>query len=285
MVPFATKERLNLLGSLLAGLMLLIAGSASGTGKVATTHLPTSLDVSTQSTPVESFVTALAQGDLAKAEQVASPLYHAEWSRRGLSVRDPLLVDRRSPQLSSSPNDTLSFTYVGSVENRQGFRHLLYVARPSNATPDASPSVWRIDTDPQGMVIWAELVYLFDSGSASLTAVAPGDEIQAIDVPDEIRGLNPRVATGVRRTNGSEGYFAAYVRDPTGEKASATSADAVIFFAVDAEGIIRPGVWSYGQTDPPPMPYGEVFKAPSVSLDAATDAMRQSYLSALTGLP
>jgi hypothetical protein len=279
MMIFATRERLTYLSSLVLGAALLTIASAFWTGFAPAPPIQVTLSVMTSATPTDSFVAALARGDLAAADQVASPLYAAEWSRRGLSISDRMLLSGAVSPASRLADRQLAFSYVGRAEDDQGFRHLLYLERPVDAAADAPSAVWRIDTDPAGAVIWSELVYLVEANPATLRIVAPRDE--APPLPAQIRALHGRLATGVRSASGPEGYFAAFVEAPPGEKGTASAAEGLVFFAIDADGGARPGVWSYGQADTAAVPYGQAFKAPPPVLDRATAAAQQRYLAAL----
>ncbi len=64
---------------------------------------------------------------------------------------------------------TLDFTYLGAVKDGDGFTYALYEARPKHPDgPNAPTSLWRIDLDPEGRVIWAEFARLFDQPRVEL---------------------------------------------------------------------------------------------------------------------
>jgi hypothetical protein len=284
MFVIATRERLRSLASMMAGLALLSGVVATWSGFSAAPTIRIQLPSSAEATSTTAFVTALAHGDEATADQVASPLYHAEWTRRGLSVRDRTALARSSSPSSLPSSERLHFTFIGQVDTDQGFRHLLYVARPANDDPAASPTVWRIDTDPRGQVIWAEMVFLFDPGSAPFAPVGTGKNTKGINLPSDFPGLEPRVVMGVRSTTGREGYYAVKVSSSLTHKTSGGASTGIGFFGVDEDGVLRPGVWSYGQAVTAMTPYGQTARTPIVIFDPKSDELRQSYLSVLEGL-
>src|SRR5262245_23556421 len=86
-----------------------------------------------------AFLAAYAHGDEAGADALASPLYRAEWARRGLSAAV------RAALRSSSA--VLEFRYVGGVTVDGGFAQLLYSARATAPDGRTALSVWRADAD------------------------------------------------------------------------------------------------------------------------------------------
>jgi hypothetical protein len=76
-----------------------------------------------------AFLGAYSRADEASAEGVASPLYAAEWERRGLATaeRQALLT---APDTSGSGDGRLQFDWVGGLVDNRGFAHLLFTARP-----------------------------------------------------------------------------------------------------------------------------------------------------------
>ena len=283
MFVFAPKERLPSMAWMVVTLALMAGVGASWTGLSTGPKILIHLPVPSVESPTTAFVTALAHGDEATAEQVASPLYQAEWTRRGLTVRDRTALARSSSDLPVPGAEKLHFTSIGRVDTSQGFRQLLYVARPANDDQAAPSSVWRIDTDPRGQVIWAEMVFLLDADSAPFTPVEAGDTSKEINLPGYFPGLDPQVVMGVRSATGSEGYYAVKITNSSTQKAKGGDSTGIVFFGVDDDGAIRPGVWSYAQSVTAVTPYGQTTPSPIVIFDADTDQLRQSYLSVLEG--
>jgi hypothetical protein len=174
---------------------------------------------------------------------VVSPLLRHELTRRG--VTDPAAL---LPWWQYAA-DRLEFAYVGAVVDGQGFTHALYLAHPRGWTDGAPPhSVWRVDLDQQSRVLWAEGVRVFAPGTTTVSPiVAADDDAAAVEaaVDADAPGLSPRLLMGVASPEG-EGYYALGV-DPNGVTGTPRPA-AVLFVAIDRQGTVRPGAWSYGRS-------------------------------------
>jgi hypothetical protein len=171
------------------------------------------------------FVRAFAAGDEAVADHVASPLYRYEWARRAISIEQRLAVVPHRWHRTASDPEWIRFRYEGGMRDEAGFGHLFYTAWPfewASATP--SPSVWRVDVDPQDRVIWCELVWLFSDGT---TALRPADRLP----PGVPAGT---VRFGLLSSTSPEGFYAVE-----------TGAQALLFLATGAEGETRVAAWSY----------------------------------------
>jgi hypothetical protein len=131
-------------------------------------------------------------------------------------------------------------------------------------------SAWRVDTDPFGRVIWAELVYLFSVDAATVSAVADRGVLAAIPFPDSLAQFHPRLIAGMRAGAGPEGYYAVAMQDGS-----------IIFFAVDAEGKIRPGAWNFGIRDLEPLVYGQAPRLHPVTPEPDVTRLDRLYLEAL----
>jgi hypothetical protein len=217
-----------------------------------------------------AYLAAYGLGDEVTAERVASPLYAAEWARRGVSVarRQALL-----PHLMTSDNRPapwLRFRYVGGAIDGSGFGHLLYLASSTLDSGCASPTVWRVDTEPGGRVIWSELVWSFSCDATSISIEQP---VRTRD------GLEPVLVVGVRAKADHSGYYVIQPHISSGSNL----AGVVFFYGVDAQGIVRPGSWSYGRREPGPSIYGAKHEEKSISLDASQQALRAAYMTALCG--
>src|SRR6185503_13323006 len=99
-------------------------------------------------------------------------------------------------------------------------------ARPLEwASPRPIPSVWRVDLDPDGRVIWCELVWLFSEGTRQLSPAAQR--------PPGLDGGT--VLLGLRSSAGPEGFYALE-----------TPGRALLFVTTGPEGKSRVAAWSYG---------------------------------------
>lgn len=190
------------------------------------------------------FVVAYGHGDYATIERIASPLYFVEWARQGVSLGDQasLLQDHQH----APTGEWLYFSYATGFVDNLGFGHYLYVGRPISAS--GLPSVWRVDADGSGRVIWIEMVWLFSGGSLAVQALSP--EIAKDD--SALRSLIPAgpsdVMFGVHSVDGHEGYYG--VGPQSRSVGAAGSAESVQFYAVDDSGSFRLPVWSYGERFP-----------------------------------
>ena len=192
----------------------------------------------------EGFVTAYGHSDYATIERVASPLYFVEWARQGVSLGEQASLLEQHQR--SATGEWLYLTYATGVVDSRDFGHYLYVGRPISGS--GAPSVWRVDTDSTGQVIWIELVWLFSSRSVVAEVLTPtgGQDDSALRslLP---AGTGDRVF-GVRSADSLEGYYGVVplpVPQPT-----ASGPDNVQFYAVDESGAFRLPVWSYGERFP-----------------------------------
>jgi hypothetical protein len=183
------------------------------------------------------FIDAYRRGDEVAVENVASPLYRQEWVRRGVSF------ERRQAWLPSGqtrPDGTtgvFSLAFISGLVGDDSLSHLLYLARSGD---DSNESVWRVDADAAGRVIWAEMVWLFSADTKALTNVSTPREAGVAALPPRLARLHPDMLIGVRDSVGWEGYYAArYI---------ANGEYVVNFFGLDEYGDLRPGAWSYRGT-------------------------------------
>lgn len=259
-----------------------VQDTAAGTGR-ATVHgaVAADGDRAAVAEPVgaAAFVAAYARADEAAAERLASPLYVIEWGRRGSSFE---LRESYVQPAASSAGGWLRFTYQVGMIDRGGFAHLLYTAEPVSGPP--VPTVWRIDTAPDGRVIWSEPVWIF-ARPVSLVHVSAFPSIE--DLADIAGTAEPsahfapaRVA-GFRAADATEGYYLAGVEAGASPGASPTRPASVRFFAVDDGGRVRPGAWSYGEPHPGLVEYGRQAEPPVVLLPAEERALRDAYLAHL----
>lgn len=194
--------------------------------------------------PAAAFVTAFTRGDEVAAERVASPLYRAAWTRLGLRPDQRYAWHSQASQIDPSGR-WLRLDYVGGVTGASGRHHLLYSGLSSSAEGAPTRSVWRFDTDPEGRVIWGEMVYLFTDATDEPTVVRGSSTPQGL-ARTVLRTYHPLVVVGVQAGPSHEGYFALIQSEaPAPAPSGASRSISVAFLAVDSDGIVRPGVWSY----------------------------------------
>jgi hypothetical protein len=227
--------------SVLLGAWALIALlTLGGSPEVAATAPPRS--VLPEPPAARAFVTAQKDHDATAAARVTSPFFRAELERRGQAATWPFegLWAEAAPQLD--------FRYVGAVANGQGFVHALYTARPHRLGRAGSPtSLWRIDLDPQGRVIWGEPARLFAHPevrvigaldvASTLDASAP--PLVGIDHP-----ARPCLTLGVRSEAG-DGYLA--LGFGCERTADLTAAEVIAFATIDTSGELLPSHWTFGE--------------------------------------
>jgi hypothetical protein len=168
-----------------------------------------------------------------------SPLHRAELARRRVpSVeRNPLWAEAAT---------RLVFGYLGGLVDRDGFGHALYVARPKRTDVDGPTTLWRIDLDPAGRVIWGEPVRLLEGTAVRRVVDADAATAELADLPRPRRwsGLTPGRVVGVRAEDGAGYYAVGLHRRPGGRP------DAVLFVIAETGGALSRDPWSYGQPVP-----------------------------------
>lgn len=194
--------------------------------------------------PAAAFVTAFTRGDEVAAEHVASPLYRAAWNRLGLRPDQRYAWHSQASQVDPSGR-WLRLKYVGGITGASGRHHLLYSGLSGSAEGTPTRSVWRFDTDPQGRVIWGEMVYLFTDATDEPTVVRGTSASQGL-ARTVLQTYHPLVVVGVQTGPSHEGYFALIQSDArVSNRPDAPRSISVAFLAVDSDGIVRPGVWNY----------------------------------------
>lgn len=258
-----------------------VAFSASWLAGPQTSESTPQRQLTAEPSATSSFLAAYARGDLASADELASPLYRAEWSRRGLSLDDRVSLLPTYLKGPDRPAVWLQFTYVGGTNDQSGFGHLMYFARATGGDGANAPTVWRVDTDQNGRVIWLEMVGLLTSASPDPTTIGPTTDSSAGPLPPTIDRSRVCLVFGVRSAYSPEGYYALSVGSGSRSGASGCPGS-VAFYSVDEDGSIRPGAWSYGQSQPGLVTYGHVVPLPTVALSEAVDSLRAEYLASLT---
>jgi hypothetical protein len=259
--------------------LLLLSGMLVGTTLVLPQRAATS---TAEASPVVSlaeppfataYLRAYGRGDLAAADWVASPLNGLEWSRRDVTA------EARQGLLPGSATDSASaridFHFIGGARDERGFGHLLYLAEPIGRDQLAMPSAWRVDTDPNGRVIWAEVVFLFSDEATRGGTTAVESDASAIPLPETVAQQHPRLVAGIHASRGHEGYYLLSI------PAASSRAQTVLFVGIDADGRARPGAWSYGQESNSVAPYGQPRETHVVTNDPDLAALRASYLKTL----
>src|SRR6185437_5967904 len=99
-----------------------------------------------------------------------------------------------------------------------GFGHRLYLARPTCLCPGAS--VWRVDTEPSGRVIWLELVWLFQTDDPAPSGFTSLHDLTAVPLPAALAARAPRLVVGIRANRDGERYDAVEVAKAADDDAS-----------------------------------------------------------------
>jgi hypothetical protein len=238
------------------------------------------IELVTERSRTAAFLAAYANADEAGAENLASPLYAAEWARRGLSVteRQALL----EPAATSDVADGwLEFSWVGGMSDGRGFEHLLFTARPIGPRAGQQTSIWRVDTDASGSVIWLELVFLLAPDLTDTSTVHENEMGGSVPLPATLAALRPRWIVAVRSAETSEGYYVLAVPGSATGTSSEAPGMSVVYFGVDSDGQVRPGAWSYGQANPGPSTYGRPPAPHPVALSPELNTLERGYVATL----
>ena len=211
----------------------------------ASVQLASTGEVEREPDPTSAFLEAFQRGDETTAERLASPLYQKEWARRRVTAGDRMAWLPASYRNGQSSSTWLDLNYSGGLIDQDGTIHLLYRALTAGGGPKATSSVWRLDTDKAGRVIWAEMVWLFSADNAAVTSYAEKPTATPSVVPPALRNMKPDLVVGVRVSAGWEGYYAVR-HNPLNADGTPSFAKPVInFFGIDEFGAIRLAAWSY----------------------------------------
>jgi hypothetical protein len=200
------------------------------------------------------FVRAYAEADPEAIAALASPLYRTELGRRGIPNVPAFLPVPWDDPASAPPIPWLKFTYVDGIVDDSGFTHLLYVARSLVVDESSAPlTVWRVDLDPRGRLVWGDVVFDFGPApgfSARRTTDVRLESLPEIPVPSRLEPiwseLRPRVLLSVTSTGGDT-YYALGLRHADLRGPNDRRPSVLIFFAADTKGHVFPGVWSFGE--------------------------------------
>ena len=225
-----------------------------------------------------TFIDAYAHGDLRTSDDAASPLYRAEWIRRGTTRDQRFALLPAYFRAPVHPSEWLQFSYVGGLVDDVGFGHLLYTAHSTGGTGDAAPTVWRVDVGPDGSVIWTEMVYLFSEDTSDVTSVEVDGAPARASVPPQLRSFQDLPLVGVHTTRGQEGYYAVASRPTATPNDPHAVHSYVFFFAVDPDGHLRAGAWSYGKPQPG---LSRTARSTRVNLSADQSRLLRAYLDTI----
>ena len=216
------------------------AGCNLSVGQVA----PLGWVVSDEPPSAAAFIASQRDHDSVEAARVTSPIFRAELARRGRGTEWPFYG------LWIEATSRLDFRFVSAVTDGSGFTFALYAARPRiSVGPDSPTSLWRIDLDPEGRVIWGELARIFTSPEVEVVQ-ALGDDI------DSATTALPWTASNVDdgqlsvfgvRSKAGDAYLAVGFgqRGTTDDRPSK-----VTFVMLNASGKVLPNCWSFGQPSP-----------------------------------
>ena len=233
--------------ALVAALALGLRSTQGSVGQVPATPEPPD---------AAAFITSQRDQDSQTASRVTSSLFHAELDRRGLKASWPL------DPLWSKATSTLTFTYVDALTDRNGFTSVLYTARPNGETSPVT--LWRLDLDPNGKVIWGDFLWLFSNanvGTVSASSASPRIISSLALARRQADTPRPCLVFGVVSTAG-DGYLALGL-NCWGSGRSSTSTPPVAYATIDKSGTIQPGYWSFGALTPATDASGKV-KAPRI---------------------
>lgn len=236
------------------------------------------------------FVDAYARVDEATIAHLTSSLYRFELARRGYGDRlavVPVPWDDNAPRPAMP---WLRFTYLDGIADSNGFTHLLYVARSTLADERQAPTtVWRVDLDPDGRIIWADVVFGF--GEAKGYSVHRTTDVHLRDLPEipvlqSLQviwpSLQPQVLLTVTSLDGQV-YYALGLVSKGKTLAGGGVPDVVIFFATDEDHHVFSDAWSYGKRIFPSSNSldAEPVIASPVAHDQPDDALWHRYLASL----
>jgi hypothetical protein len=228
-----------------------------------------------------AFLAAYARGDETRAEQLASPLYRAEWKRRHVTVEQRVGLLAPTGQATATASQWIRFTYAGGATSANGFTHLLFVGRASREASSMGPEVWRVDTDADGRVIWLELVWLMSHTTTGVRDAGDPATLRAVAFPPGVASSHPTLIMDVRAVTGDEGYYAGTLDAMPSTEVTGRSASTLVFFAIDADGGYRPGAWTFGEASPGLPTYGQVPERPAFELAPNDRPVLFAYLASL----
>jgi hypothetical protein len=173
---------------------------------------------------VPSFIAASAANDEATLRKVTSPVYWLELRRRGVDVsqEDPGILLK-----------TLSYQPIGGIRDGYGYGHWLYYTLARSQHGERLLTIWRFDTDPTDLILWAEPGVLLANSCDRLTLDLAH---RSVAIPSDL----PRIATlvlGARCPESSPGYY--ILRD--------AGARVFTFTSIHEDGATYLANWTFGQ--------------------------------------
>jgi hypothetical protein len=234
------------------------------------------------------FVAAYARVDAHAIAQLVSPLYRLELARRGDGGHEAFLPVPWDERMPAPLSPWLQFRYLDGIADAQGFTHAFYLARSRLATGHRpTATLWRVDLDPAGRVIWGEMVFGLgeaDRVAASQTSRVRVAALPPVPIPPALAprwpGLRPTALLALHSSEGHRYYVLGLV--PKAMPAGGRPPPSVlVYFGVDREGKIFPGAWSYGE--PADRWIDSLHAEPVVPAPLATDdePLREEYLATL----
>ena len=184
-------------GVLLLALLLSLFVPYASESRIAFSNELTSRDEFTSHEPpatVPAFISASATNDEATLWKVTSPVYWLELRRRGVNVsqEDPGTILK-----------TLSYLPIGGARDGYDYGHWLYSTLARSQRGDRILTIWRIDTDPSDLVLWAEpgvlLINSCDQPIRDLTS-------RSVTLPSD-RNRAATLVLSARCPESGEGYY------------------------------------------------------------------------------
>jgi hypothetical protein len=261
-----------------ASIAALVVSAALMAGCEADPRLgPPSFDprVVTREPPqIAVFLGADARGDEETADEFASPLYRAEWARRGLRPGTP-------PASRPEGSPAEPFTFVGGVLDAPGFGHHLYLAAPPPGLhTQRSPAVWRVDTDPAGRVIWAERVWQFgDETSVSTTVGGMAEQTGLVQTALQV--FEPELVIRIASDATQESYDVVRIAKANLPLDTGPEGEIIAFYGTDRVGAVVDGRWSYGQRSGPWRASGRGWQGSIPHAHTGTADLEAAYLASL----
>lgn len=222
--------------SILVFLALVVALSLLGSRPAASHADGEPWSIQSEPAAAAAYIASQWTRDTAAATLVTSPLYRAEMERRGRGADWPLYG------LWVEAAAKLSFSFVGAVSDSQGFTYALYTARSQHpVSAEAPTSLWRIDLDPEGKVIWGELARVFDNPRVERVDVigtSSAPSVLYVSWTASAVGEQRQAVFGVRSVAG-DSYLAIHP-DPS-------DPGRITFAQEDASGQLGPSGWTFGR--------------------------------------
>lgn len=143
---------------------------------------------------VQTFITASAADDTANVWRVTSSVYWLELRRRGVNL------DEEHPDTILR---TLTYVPIGGARDGYGYGRWLYSTLAVTRRGDRILTIWRLDTDPSDLILWAEPgVLLVNSCDRPIRDLTPPPDSLSSD-----HGRANTVVMSARCPGSSQGYY------------------------------------------------------------------------------